>query len=84
MLTAIMTKAIVLALALAATPALAGENPLYDARNFDWDRYHARQDACVTKDRIIAACARGFCYDLLLMRLATRHCSPWRPLGERR
>ena len=50
---------------------------------FDWDLYHARQDACVEKDRIAADCARGYC-DELALRQATRACSAFGPLGERR
>jgi hypothetical protein len=43
---------------------------------FDWDRYHARQDACLEKDRIAADCARGYC-DELALRQAKRACSPF-------
>jgi hypothetical protein len=44
---------------------------------FDWDRYHARQDACIEQDRIAADCARGYC-DELALRQAWRACSPFR------
>jgi hypothetical protein len=46
---------------------------------FDWDRYHARQDACTEQDRIAADCARGYC-DELALRQAQRACSAFRPL----
>jgi hypothetical protein len=65
-------KLVLLILALAVTaPVLAGEP-------FDWDRYHARQDACLEKDRIVADCVRGieFC-DELVLRQAQRACSPF-------
>ena len=53
-------------------------------RPFDWDRYHARQDACAEKDRITAACAKGVEYcDALALRQATRACSAFGPLGGR-
>ena len=72
-------RIVLLALALVMSgPALAGER-----QGFDWDRYHARQDACLEKDRIAAAYARGYCDDLAL-RQATRDYSPWGPLGDRR
>ena len=45
---------------------------------FDWDRYHARQDACLEKDRIVADCVRELDYcDKLALRQATRACSPF-------
>jgi hypothetical protein len=69
-------KPIILALALvAAGSALAGERP------FDWDRYHACQDACLVKDRIAAQCTQGHC-DELALRQAQRACSAF--TGERR
>lgn len=76
-----MAKTIGFVLALAAaSPALASEQ-----RSFDWDRYHARQDACAEKDRITAACAKGIEYcDALALRQATRACSAFGPLGEDR
>jgi hypothetical protein len=45
-----LRAALVVAPALAALPARADERP------FDWDRYHARQDACLEANRIAAAC----------------------------
>ena len=86
-------KAVIVVLALAAAyPALAGEQ-----RPFDWDRYHARQDACTEKDRIAAQCEierstvfnsfvrrgspEGYC-DVLALRRATRDCSAFGPLDE--
>jgi hypothetical protein len=39
---------------------------------FDWDRYHARQDACLEKDRIIAACVQGYCDELALAASSAR------------
>jgi hypothetical protein len=52
---------------------------------FDWDRYHARQDACREADRIAQDCARGVAYcDELALRQAKRACSAFGPLGERR
>jgi hypothetical protein len=51
---------------------------------FDWDRYHARQDACTEKDRIAADCVQGLDYcDELALRQAKRACSPFGPLRER-
>jgi hypothetical protein len=48
---------------------------------FDWDRYHARQDACLENDRIVADCVRGLDYcDELALRQAQRACSAFRPL----
>lgn len=44
---------------------------------FDWDRYHARQDACAEKDRIVAQCARDGDYcDGLALRQAQRAQQP--------
>jgi hypothetical protein len=75
-----LRAALVVALALAALPARADERP------FDWDRYHARQDACVEANRIAAACAGAggikYC-DELSLREAKRACSAFGPLGER-
>jgi hypothetical protein len=51
------------------------------AEPFDWNRYHARQDACLEQDRIAADCARGYC-DELALRQAQRACSPFRGLGR--
>jgi hypothetical protein len=69
---------IILVLVLAsASPAVAADRP------FDWDRYHARQDACSAQDRIAADCIRGYC-DELALRQATRACSAFGPLRERR
>jgi hypothetical protein len=90
-----MAKIIGFVLALAAaSPALASEQ-----RPFDWDRYHARQDACAEKDRIATQCEierstvfnsnvrRGsperYC-DVLALRQATRDCSAFGPLDEGR
>jgi hypothetical protein len=61
--------------ALRYTPPTHGEP-------FDWDRYHARQDACREQDRIIAACVQGYC-DELALRQATRACSPFSGSRER-
>jgi hypothetical protein len=71
-------KPIIVALALAAFPAFAGERP------FDWNRYNARQDACCEKDRIAAQCTRGvaFC-DELALRQARLACSPFTAPAER-
>jgi hypothetical protein len=49
---------------------------------FDWDRYHARQDACLEQDRIAAACTQGYC-DELALRQARRACSPFSAPKER-
>ena len=79
--------ALALGLAAGAAPcsghgqALAGDNWSYRATDFDWDRYHARQDACAEKDRLVEACARGDC-DELALRQATRECSAWGPGSE--
>ena len=55
-----------------------------DERPFDWDRYHARRDACPEANRIAAACAAAgikHC-DELSQRQAKRACSAYRPLQE--
>ena len=87
-----------LALALVAVvPALASENRSSSTIGFDWDRYHARQDACAEKDRIASQCEiersavfnsfvrrgspEGYC-DELALRQATRDCSAFGPQGE--
>jgi hypothetical protein len=41
---------------------------------FDWDRYHARQDACREAERFAAACSQGYC-DELALRQTRRMCS---------
>jgi hypothetical protein len=70
---------LILALTLGAVPALGADRP------FDWDRYHARQDACREADRIAQDCTRGLAYcDELALRQAKRACSPFGPLGEKR
>ena len=73
--------AIVIALAFAGATARADEQ-----RPFDWDRYHARQDACRKANRIAAACAGAdgikYC-DELSLREAKRAFSAFGPLGER-
>jgi len=78
-------KSIILTLALAAAvPAIAGERVVSEATPaFDWDLYHAPQDACREADRIAAQCAQGHCDDLAL-RQAQRACSAFGPLRERR
>jgi hypothetical protein len=43
--------------ASAASLVLAAET-----RPFDWDRYHARQDACLEADRIAQDCTGGVAY----------------------
>jgi hypothetical protein len=94
-------KAVIVALPfVAAGRVLADENlhPFDNGRVFDWDRSHARQDACAEKDRIAAQCEversavfnsfvrRGsperYC-DVLALRQATRDCSAFGPLGQR-
>jgi hypothetical protein len=65
-------------LALATVPVSAGDRP------FDWDRYHARQDACLEADRIAQECTGGVEHcDELALRQARRACSAFGPLGER-
>jgi len=66
-------------LALWIVPAHGGDRP------FDWDRYHARQDACREVDRIAQDCTRGveWC-DELALRQAKRACSAFGPLGTER
>ena len=67
----------IFAAAFAATiPAHAAE------RQFDWDLYHTRPHACLEKDRIEAACSRGWC-DALALRRAIRACAAFGTLGER-
>jgi hypothetical protein len=69
----------VLILILLAVPAWAGERP------FDWDRYHARQDACAEADRIAQECVKGVANcDELALRQARRACSAFGPLGDER
>ena len=64
---------------IVAGPTLAADRP------FDWDRYHARQDACREADRLAQDCTRGLAYcDELALRQAKRACSAFGPLGERR
>jgi hypothetical protein len=60
-------------LALAMVPVSAGDRP------FDWDRYHARQDACREADQIAQDCTRGFA----LVRRASAPSGPARVLGLR-
>jgi hypothetical protein len=77
-------KPIILVLMLAiALTALFGALGYIPARGepFDWDRYHERQDACLEKDRIAAACTQGYC-DELALRQATRACSAFGPLRD--
>jgi hypothetical protein len=51
---------------------------------FDWDRYHARQDACIEQDRIAADCVRGLDYcDERALRQAKRACAPFSGPRER-
>jgi hypothetical protein len=51
---------------------------------FDWDRYHAWQDACREANRIAIECAKGVAWcDELSLRQANRACSAFGPLGER-
>ena len=51
---------------------------------YDWDRYHARQDACLEADRIAQECTGGVEHcDELALRQARRACSAFGPLGER-
>jgi len=62
---------------IVAGPTLAADRP------FDWDRYHARQDACREADRIAQDCTRGVAWcDELALRQAKRACSAFGPLGE--
>jgi len=66
-------------LALATVPVSAGDRP------FDWDRYHARQDACREADRIAQDCTKGVAWcDELALRQARRACSAFGPLGQER
>jgi hypothetical protein len=86
-------KSIILVLALivalAALLAALRYIPALADQPFDWDRYHARQDACRVADRIAQDCQpgpsgfRNFCNELTL-REAKRKCSAFGPLGERR
>ena len=66
------------AVALRIIPANGADQP------FDWDHYHARQDACREGDRIAQDCSRGLDYycDELALRQAKRPCSAFGPLGE--
>ena len=66
---------LMLAIALAALFAALHYIPLAHGEPFDWDRYHARQDACLEQSRIAAACVQGYC-DELALRQAKRACSP--------
>jgi hypothetical protein len=44
---------------------------------FDWDRYHARQDACAAHDRLLRECAKGGlgACDEVALRQSARDCS---------
>ena len=65
-----------------AVPVQAGKT---SGQQFDWDRYHDRQDACREKDRSAAECVGGVDYcDEPAVRQARRACSAFGPLGERR
>jgi hypothetical protein len=68
---------------VAAGPVLAGENPFDNGRGFDWDRYHAGQDACAEKDRIAAQCAYWAICDERALRQAQRVCSAFGPTFPR-
>ena len=62
---------------IVAGPTLAADRP------FDWDRYHARQDACREADRLAQDCTRGLAYcDELALRQAKRACSAFGLLGR--
>jgi hypothetical protein len=73
-----MSTILFIVLALAALPAGGDERP------FDWDRYHARQDACMEADRITRECTKGVdpC-DELALRQAKSACSAFGSLGDR-
>ena len=69
--------AAVLAVILTWAPPARGAEP------FDWDRHHARQDACRDADHIAQECTRGLEWcDELALRQAQRACSAFGPLGE--
>ena len=70
-----------LALTMLSLDVRADEKLSSDARDFDWDRHYARQDAGAEKDRIAAQCAQGHC-DNLALRQAQRACSAFGPLGN--
>ena len=76
-LVGVIIVVILFALVLRITPARSDDRP------FDWDRYHARQDACREADRIAQDCTRGvaWCAELAL-RQAKRACSAFGPLSE--
>jgi hypothetical protein len=58
--------------------------PPADGETFDWDRYHARQDACRELGDPQRACATGglgTCDRAVIDRLQ-RQCSAFGPLGR--
>jgi hypothetical protein len=68
--------------AISPPPAPQHTSVVLAGEPFDWDRYHARQDACLEQDRIAAACVQGYC-DELVLRQARRACSAFSGAGER-
>ena len=75
------TAIVAIALVVSGTAqAQSSGQPLF--KPFDWDRYQARQDACLEKDHIEAACSRGWC-DRPALRRAIRACSAVGPPAER-
>ena len=83
-LVGVILAVVLLAVALWIIRARGADQP------FDWDRYYARQDACLEADRIAQDCAepgpsgfKNFCNELAL-REARRKCSAFGALGERR